>query len=120
MVAGTTESLKKSGVSNTDANSAKIGGGETNKDVGRDIATVLIPANADATELAVPMIHELPDAWRIDLPDNIDGQKLQDNLLKHITMLDEDRANWPSDAFDAYRAVARHVMTAVMDSGNTP
>jgi hypothetical protein len=119
LVAGTTDALKKSGVSNTDANSAKVGGGDTNKDVGRNIATVLIPANAGAPELAVPMIHELPDAWRIDVPDNIDGQKLQDNLLKQITLLDEDRANWPADSFDAYRAVARHVMTALMESDTT-
>jgi hypothetical protein len=65
------------------------------------------------------MIHELPNAWQIDLPDNIDGQKLQDNLLKQLTMLDEDRVNWPADSFDAYRSVARHVMTAIMESDST-
>jgi len=119
LIAGTTDALKKSGVSNIDANSAKVGGGDTNKDVGRNIATVLIPVNAGAPEVAVPMIHELPNSWRIDLPDNVDGQKLESNLLKHLTMVDEDRANWPADSFDAYRAVARHVMTAIMESEST-
>ena len=71
-------------------------------------------------DLPIPLIHELPDTWKIDLPDNIDGQKLQDNLLKHLTLLDEDRANWPSDEFDAYRAMARHMITAVMESESTP
>ncbi len=114
--AGTAEALKKSGVSNTDVNSGKMGGGDTNKDIGRNIASVVIPASAGMPEVAVPMIHELPNAWQIDLPDNIDGQKLEDNLLKHLTMVDEDRANWPADQFDAYRAVARHMMTAIMES----
>lgn len=119
LTSGTSEALKKSGVSNTDANSGKMGGGDTNKDVGRNIATVLLPASGGMPELAIPMIHELPNAWQIDLPDNTDGQKLQDNLLKQITMLDEDRANWPADSFDAYRSVARHVMTAIMESDST-
>ncbi len=65
------------------------------------------------------MIHELPSSWQIDLPDNTDGQRLQDNLLKQLTLVDEDRANWPADPYDAYRIVARHVMTAVMESDST-
>jgi hypothetical protein len=117
--AGTAEALQKSGVSNTDLNSGKMGGGDTNKDIGRNIATVLIPASAGAPELAIPLIHELPNSWQIDLPDNIDGQKLQDNLLKHLTMVDEDRTNWPADVNDAYRGVTRHVMTAIMESDGT-
>jgi hypothetical protein len=116
VVAGTSDALKKSGVSNTDANSDKMNGGESKKDVGRNIATVLIPPSAGAPELAVPMIHELPNSWQIDLPDNFDGQKLQDNLLKQLTMVDEDRANWPADVNDAYRIVTRHVMEAVTES----
>ena len=102
MKAGTAEALKKSGVSNTDVNSGKMGGGDTNKDMGRHRQR-RIPARAGMPEVAVPMIHELPNSWQIDLPDNIDGQKLEDNLLKHLTMVDEDRANWPADQFDAYR-----------------
>jgi hypothetical protein len=119
LAAGTTDSLKKSGVANTDPNSAKMGGGDTNKDVGRNIATVLIPARPQMPEIAVPMIHELPNSWQIDLPDNVDGQKLHDNLLKQLTLVDEDRANWPADSYEAYRAVARHVMAAIMDSQST-
>lgn len=119
LTAGTTDALKKSGVANTDANSSKMAGGDTNKDIGRNIATVLIPARPPMPEIAIPMIHELPNSWQIDLPDHVDGQKLEDNLLKHLTMVDEDRANWPADSFEAYRAVARHVMAAIMDSQST-
>jgi len=116
VTAGSAEDLKKSGAAKTDANSNTTGGGDTNKDAGRNIATVTIPASHGMPELAIPLIHELPDTWKIDVPDNIDGQKLHDNLLKHLTMVDEDKANWPSDVNDAYRAVTHHVMAAVMDA----
>jgi len=131
---GTAEDLKKSGVNQPDVNSNKTGGGNTNREPGRNIATVKINGFAQASakvqpgqpmtakmeaakEMAIPMIHELPDSWKIDIPDNIDGQKLHDNLLKHLTMVDEDRANWPADKNEAYREVTRHVMMALMESG---
>jgi len=135
---GTPQDLKKSGVNQPDANSNKTGGGDTNRDPGRNIATAIIPAAAMASakiqpgqapavtgkmeahqkELAIPFIHELPDTWKIDVPDNIDGQKLYDNLVKHLTMVDEDRANWPADKNEAYRTVTRHMLEALFDTGS--
>jgi len=133
---GTPEDLQKSGVNQPDANSSKTFGGETKREPGRNIASFIIhgqmkasaavepgqnppvSANMEANkEMPIPMIHELPDSWKIDIPDNIDGQKLHDNLLKHMTMFDEDRANWPADKNDAYREATRHVMEALMESG---
>jgi len=129
---GTPEDLKKSGVNQPDANSSKTFGGETNREPGRNIATFTIEgamsmANnppADARQamdklhaaFAIPLIHELPDSWKIDLPDNIDGQKLYDNVVKHLSMFDDDKANWPSDVNEAYRQCTRHMMMAVMDT----
>jgi hypothetical protein len=126
---GTVEDLKKSGVNQIDANSNKYFGGDTKKEAGRNIATVTILAlsttpatpavNQGPTgELSIPLIHQLPDSWKIDVPDSIDSQKLYDNVLKHLTMVDENRANWPADVNDAYRDVTRHMMMAVMDSDN--
>lgn len=133
---GTPDELKKSGVNQPDANSNSTGGGNTNREPGRNIATVIFPGSASIgvtvqpgqtpvidpklnaqKEMAVPFIHELPDSWRVDVPDGIDGQKLYDNLLKHITMVDEARDNWPADKNEAYREVTRHVMCALTDSG---
>jgi hypothetical protein len=127
---GSPEDLKKSGVNQPDANSSKTFGGETNREPGRNIATFTIlgfgsmannpPADARQAadkmhaEMAVPLIHELPDSWKIDLPDNIDGQKLYDNVVKHLTMFDEDKANWPADVNEAYRLCTRHMMMAIM------
>jgi hypothetical protein len=131
---GTPQDLKKSGVNQPDANSEKTFGGETKREPGRNIATVIFQGFAKAEakaepgqpmtakmeaqkELAIPMIHELPDTWKIDIPDNIGGQQLYDNLLKHLTMVDEDRANWPADKNEAYRQVTRHLMQAMVEGG---
>jgi len=131
---GTADDLKKSGAAAPDANSDKTFGGRTNREPGRNVASFIITPSAKASasiqpgqapavsmqaqkETAVPMIHQLPDSWKIDIPDNIDGQKLHDNLVKHLTMVDEDRANWPADKYDAYREVTRHVVMALMESG---
>ena len=88
---------------------------DKNLDKGRNVAYVTVKESHGLPELKVPLVHEMPNMWRIDVPDNIDGQKLYDNLLKHLTMANEQKDKWPSDVNDAYRAVAHHVLMAVLD-----
>jgi len=88
---------------------------DKNLDKGRNVAYVTVSASHGLPELKVPLIHELPDVWKIDVPDNVDGAKLYDNLLKHLTMANEHKDQWPADVNDAYRAVAHHVLMAVLD-----
>jgi len=90
-------------------------GGDRNLDKGRNIAYVTVAASHGLPELKVPLIHELPDVWKIDVPDSVTGQKLYDNLLKHLTMANEQKDQWPSDVNDAYRAVSHHVLMAILD-----
>jgi len=88
---------------------------DKNLDKGRNVAYVTVAASHGLPEVKVPLIHELPDVWKIDVPDNVDGAKLYDNLLKHLTMANEHKDHWPADVNDAYRAVAHHVLMAVLD-----
>jgi len=93
--------------------------GDKNLDKGRNIATVTIPASHDMPELKVPLIHEgALGKWKINVPDSVDGPKLKDNLLKHLTMADEMKDKWPADVNDAYRAVSHHVLEALLDADN--
>src|SRR2546423_1781493 len=92
-----------------------ITGGDRNLEKGRNIAYVTVAASHSLPELKVPLIHELPDVWKIDVPDSVTGQKLYDNLLKHLTMANEHKDQWPSDINDAYRAISHHVLMAVLD-----
>jgi len=95
--------------------SDRPGGGDTNREPGRNVAYVTIPAGHGLPELQIPMIHEM-GGWKIDVPDNITGEQLRDNLLKHLTMADDDKANWPSDVNDAYRAVSHHVLASIFNA----
>lgn len=118
VIAGSADDLKKSGVNKTDANSNKEFGGDTNRESGRHIAAVIIPAGHGMPEVDVPMIREIPDSWKIDLPDSVDGQQLHDNLLKEITAVDDAKDRWPDNVDDAYREVTHHVMDAMFPSAN--
>jgi hypothetical protein len=88
---------------------------DTNRnDPGRNIATVSIPASHGAPALTVPLIHEAT-GWKIDVPDTLDAAKLRSNLVAHLTEVQNMKDQWPATADEAYRAVAHHVLMAVMD-----
>ena len=103
------------------AETNKVGGGDRNLNQGRNVAYVTVAASHGLPELKVPLIHELPDVWKIDVPDSVDGQRLYDNLLTHLTMANEHKDQWPADVNDAYLMVSHHVLMAILDvNENTP
>jgi len=112
---------QKNSAEPTDKNKDNANGNDKddqNLDKGRDIATVDHSAST-ISRVKVPMIHEgALGKWKINVPDSVDGPKLKDNLLKHLTMADEMKDKWPADVNEAYRAVAHHVLTAVLDADN--
>lgn len=55
------------------------------------------------------------NAWRISSP-QLSAEQLKQNLMKHIQMLDDQKAAWPSDVNAAYQAVSYHVLSAFSDS----
>ena len=88
---------------------------DTNRnDAGRNIATIQVAASGGAPALMVPMIHEAPDRWKIDVPDTLTAAKLKQNVLDHLTMADNP-SQWPEDVNQGYALVAHHVLMAVMD-----
>jgi hypothetical protein len=99
----------------TDAD--KVAGGDTNREPGRNIATVSVAASHGLPAFNVPMIHEFPDRWKIDVPDDLTAQQLHDNLLKHLTKLNEQKDQWPTDSKDAYQMACHHVLMACMNVG---
>jgi hypothetical protein len=84
-------------------------------DPGRNIATIQVPASHGLPALTVPMIHEAPDSWRIDVPNSLTGDKLRANVLAHLTAANNMKDRWPADVKDADAMVAHHVLMAVMD-----
>lgn len=72
----------------------------------------------NAPTATLPLVNEgtLVASWRLDIPDDFDSQKLHDHLLRHLTMFDQDKANWPSDVNQAFVLAAQHVLTALVES----
>jgi hypothetical protein len=91
----------------------KAAGGNTNLNKGRNVAVARYPAGHGLPAVDASLIHEMPDIWRFDLPDNIDGQKLTQNLIAHLNQV--GTKGWPDDANEAYRIVAHRVLLAMYD-----
>jgi len=101
---------RKSGVDSPTNPSA-----DTNRnDPGPNIGAVTIPASHGAPALTVPLIHEAT-GWKIDVPDTLDAAKLRSNLIAHLGEVQNMKDQWPPTADEACRAVAHHVLMAVMD-----
>jgi hypothetical protein len=82
---------------------------------GHDSASVRIQGLTGMPELTVPLVHEAPDRWRIDVPDTLTADKLRANVLAHLTAADEMKDQWPADVNQAYAQVTHHVLMALMD-----
>jgi len=99
---------------NTGADSPASPAADANRnDPGRNVATIQISGQGGQS-LTVPMIHEAPDRWKIDVPDTLTAEKLKQNVLDHLTAADQPD-QWPSDVNQAYAQVSQHILMAVMD-----
>jgi hypothetical protein len=76
--------------------------------------TATIVASHGLPELKVPFVRE-GSQWRIDVPDDVDGVVLHNNLLAALTAVNQDSANWPGNEADAAQAVTHHVVAAVLN-----
>jgi hypothetical protein len=81
-------------------------------------AMVTIP-ESHGTPAATLALVSNGGSWKIELPANVDGKALQESLIRHLDMVDQDKASWPADVNDAYQAVSHHVLVAVSESAGT-
>jgi hypothetical protein len=93
----------------------KPGDVDANREAGRNVASIQFAESHGMAALSVPLIHELPDAWRIDVPDTIDAGKLKSNMMAHLKAAHDMKDQWPADVNQAYAAVTHHVLEALLD-----
>jgi len=91
----------------------KAFGGDVNLDKGRNVALVTLPAEQNLPALNLSMLHELPDQWRFDIPNNITAQQIYDNWLSQISDLVDHKDQWPANEQDAYRLVSHRAVMAL-------
>lgn len=100
--------------SDVDQAKGKMFGGDVNLEKGRNVALVHLSSNNDWNSLNASMIHEA-GGWVFDIPNNITGDQLYDNVVKNLTVLDQRRDAWPADVNDAYRTFTLAVTSALYD-----
>jgi hypothetical protein len=89
---------------------------QNRNDKGRNVAKVTIAANHGMPELVVPLIHEFPMSWKIDVPDSVDGPRFLSNLERELTAFKNSEAQWPADEGEATRMFTHRVLMAVLDA----
>lgn len=102
---------RKSGVDSPDSAAADA----NRNDPGRNVANVRIQSSHGLPALTVPMIHEAPDSWRIDVPNTLTADKLRSNVRAHLQAAHQNKAQWPADVNQAHAMVTHHVLMALMD-----
>lgn len=86
---------------------------KTELEKGRKVALVEVPESHGQPAVRLSLLRELPDNWKLDIPNNISGQQVHDNLLKHLTWVADHQNEWPGDVNDGYRMVSHHVLLAL-------
>jgi hypothetical protein len=84
-------------------------------DPGRNTAQVMISESHGMPAVTVPLIHELPDQWRIDIPDSIDAAGLRANVSQSLQKCLDMQAEWPADKNEAYLAVSHGVLAGLFE-----
>ncbi len=107
----------KLAASKQDINEAKsdMFGGDVKLEKGRDVAVVAVPSAMGQPEIRCSMIKEHVSGWHLDVPNDITGQQLHDNLVKQLTMIVDHESDWPTDVNAAYGVVGHHIIEAVYD-----
>lgn len=86
---------------------------EAKLDKGRNVALVSFPASHGYPAITVSMIHELPNQWRVDIPNDRTGQQIYNDLLTQLTYLGDHTEKWPADVNDAGRMFAHAAVAAL-------
>lgn len=80
---------------------------------GKERARVIVqPREPSQKPFELALVRE-DEKWRIDLPDEVDRQKLQDALGKRLDALKEQSAAWTTDQVPAHRDVAYEALSAM-------
>jgi hypothetical protein len=87
---------------------------KTGESADKTMVNVMLPASHGLPELTIPMVKD-NQAFRIDVPDQVAGEQLKQNLMNHLTEVGNMKDQWPANKLDAQRAFVHHIMMAVMN-----
>jgi hypothetical protein len=80
--------------------------------------TMTVPASHGLPAVTLSMVKQGSD-WKLNVPDTLTPQRLQQNLTRELSRCNDMKAQWPQDANQAQKALAHHVLLAIMDQDST-
>jgi hypothetical protein len=105
---------------NAQAKTADAAGGAADRSANGDpsdkkMATAVVAASHDLPAVSIHLKNEgtVGDSWKIEIPQSLDAQKINDGLQRHLAMITDQKDSWPSDVNDAYRLVSHHVLASL-------
>jgi hypothetical protein len=98
----------------TGTNSRATNDQQTSGDAMANSTIATIPESYGLPAVVVSLVREQGD-WKINVPDTLTPERLQDNLTRHLMMANQQRDQWPADAKETQQAIAHHVLLAIMD-----
>ena len=79
---------------------------------GREIGVVYLPGEGDLPALQVSIIGEA-FGWKLDVPNDRTGQQIHDDLVKHLSAINDNFDKLPADQWQAKRRLTYHVLMGV-------
>jgi hypothetical protein len=80
---------------------------------GRNVAVVYLKPEGNLPAFTVSMVHEAIDDWRVDVPDDVQGQQIYSALKDALTSFGDNVAAWPADQKDAYHLMGHRVVMSL-------
>jgi hypothetical protein len=79
---------------------------------GEEVAVAAVEESYGLPPLRVSLVRE-GGTWAIDIPDDVSGLVLRNNLTRHVNVMTRSMAGWPADADEARALAVRHVLMAL-------
>jgi hypothetical protein len=77
-----------------------------------------VPASHGLPAVTLSVVKEGGD-WKLNVPDSLTPERLQQNLARELSRCNDMKAQWPQDANEAQKALAHHVLLAIMDQDSS-
>ena len=79
---------------------------------GEEVAVAAVEGGYGLPPLRVSLVRE-GGTWAIDIPDDVSGVVLKNNLMRHLDVMTRSMPTWPADVNVARALAVRHVLMAL-------
>jgi hypothetical protein len=92
--------------------------GDTAKNIPADTGQSVVPGPTVALVREGRSASGLSDAalWKVNIPNEISPRQIQQNLVRHLSKLNDQKTTWSTDANATSRAAAAQVIQALTDA----